>query len=157
MPDRTAPARLLLLDRRLSDEELGLGYAACDALALLQQRRLNLSANLLKALSHARPVLVDDVGYGALMVRRFRVGVTCDVGDPDSIAQGLARLLRHGDLDIHYGALARLLRFHRPHNFARTLLGAVEPQAARVLGEPLGWDWVCSATATTAPSQVATA
>lgn len=143
--------RLLLLDRHLSDEELGLGYAACDALALLQQRRLNLSANLLKALSQARPVLVDDVGYGALMVRRFHVGVTCDVNDPDSVVQGLGKLLRHGDLDTHYGALARLLRFHSPRNFARTLLGAVLPQAARVLGAPLGWDWVCGAETTPQP------
>jgi glycosyltransferase involved in cell wall biosynthesis len=134
--------RVVLLDRRLSDEELSLGYAACDALALLQHRRLNLSANFLKALSHGRPVLVDDVGYGAMMVRRFHVGVTCDVGDVDSIAQGLSRLLRHGPLDTQYGTLARLLRFHSPRNFARTLLAAVEPQAVRVLGEPLGWDGV---------------
>jgi glycosyltransferase involved in cell wall biosynthesis len=148
--------RIVLLDRRLSDEELGLGYAACDALALLQHRRLNLSANLLKALSHGRPVLVDDVGYGAMMVRRFHVGATCDVGDPDSIAQGLARLLRHGALDTQYGALARLLRFHSPHNFARTLLAAVEPQAARVLGAPLGWDAVCPSAPIAAP-QVAAA
>lgn len=148
--------RIVLLDRRLSDEELGLGYAACDALAPLQRRRLNLSANLLKALSHGRPVLVDDVGYGAMMVRRFRVGVACDARDIDSVAQGLARLLRHGPLDIHYGTLARLLRFHSPRNFARTLLGAVTPLAPRLLGEPLGWDWVCGPAAPVA-AQVAAA
>jgi glycosyltransferase involved in cell wall biosynthesis len=148
-------SRIVLLDRRLSDEELGLGHAACDALALLQHRRLNLSANLLKALSHGRPVLVDDVGYGAMMVRRFHVGATCNVGDVDSIAQGLSRLLRHGPLDTQYGALARLLRFHSPRNFARTLLAAVEPQAARVRGKPLGWDRVC-VNADACATQVAT-
>jgi glycosyltransferase involved in cell wall biosynthesis len=147
--------RILLLDRRLSDDDLSLGYAACDALALLQHRRLNLSANLLKAVSHGRPVLVDDVGYGAMMVRRFHVGVTCDVTDPESIEQGLARLLRHGDLDTQYGALARLLRFHGTANFARTLLAAVEPQAVRVLGAPIDWDGVGVGRPATAPEVAA--
>ncbi len=136
--------RLVLLDRRLSQEEVLWGYAAVDVHAVLQYRRVNLSANVLKAVSFGKLVVVDGHGHTGMVAKRFSAGVTCDVTDVQSIAAALQQALERCQGYKTNAAAKRLMAFHHPDNFARVALGAAcGPRALEVLGQPLTWDWVC--------------
>ena len=140
--------RILLLDRHLSSEELAAGYAALDVAAVLQYRRPNLSANLLKAIAAQRPVLVDDFGYTGMMVKRFGVGRATDLTDRSALASTLRTVLDESATYAPTPRTKRLIEFHHPTNFAKTILGKLEGLLPSTDAcEMKTWEWVCDAAA----------
>lgn len=140
--------RLVLVDRMLSQEEVLWGYAAVDVHAVLQYRRVNLSANVLKAVSFGKLVVVDDHGHTGMVANRFSAGLTCNVADLPSIAAALQQALARCRGYTTNAAAKRLMAFHHPTNFARVALGAAcGPRTFEVLGQPLTWEWVCEGLA----------
>jgi glycosyltransferase involved in cell wall biosynthesis len=134
--------RIVVIDRSLTDQELMCGYAAVDLHAVLQYRRMNLSANALKCVAFGRPFLSDQHGFTAMVAERFQAGVVCDVENIDSIAAALARGL---ELSKHFtksDSMRRLIEFHSYGNFAGIALSSVlGPAVLPSLGPSLGWDY----------------
>ncbi len=119
---RALGPRLVRIDRRLSETELAEAYAAADILAPLYRQSQALSANLLKAVSAGKPALVADAGYGGWLAARFPVGRAVPLSDAAAAGAALRELLAGGH-DPEAPALARLMAFHAPKNFAACLLG----------------------------------
>ncbi len=130
--------RLILIDRLLSEEELMLGYAAMDLHMVLQYRRFNLSANVLKCVAHGKPFVCDKHGFSAMIAERFGAGVVCDVYDERSICGAMALGLLRTPPHSSHAASTRLVEFHSHENFANTALVAViGPQVLAHLGPVL--------------------
>jgi glycosyltransferase involved in cell wall biosynthesis len=136
--------RIVHIDRRLTDAEIGHGFAAADVNAVLQYPRSNLSANVLKAIASNRPAVVDDYGHGGMVVKRFGAGIACDVRVPSTISRALQDAVALCAGYEMTAAARRLVAFHDPANFARTALAAAcGTERAACLGSALTWDWVC--------------
>lgn len=134
--------RIILINRHLSNQEIQIGYAAIDAQTILQYRRMNLSANLLKAVAYGRPILVDNYGYTGMMADRFGIGNTCDVHDLDSIAQAMKCLIENTKNFKPTLQAKRLIEFHHIENYANTIMAELFNNRAQQL-DLRSWDWVC--------------
>jgi glycosyltransferase involved in cell wall biosynthesis len=136
--------RVIIMDKQLSEAEMFAGYCALDVVAVLQYRRPNLSANMLKAIAARRPVIVDDYGYTGLIARRFKVGVACDIMNHGDLVATIVKAL---DESAHYvsGSDAeRLIQYHDPRNFVNTCLHSLEGLLPPGYGEPIKtWQWAC--------------
>jgi glycosyltransferase involved in cell wall biosynthesis len=145
--DLVSSERILVIDKELSADELLWGYAAMDVLAILQYRRFNLSANVLKAVSFGKPIVVDAVGHAAMVAERFGAGFTCDVNSTSTITGALTSALEAAENYSASESTKRLIEFHDPLNYCRVALGSLcGSQVARVLGDPISWEWVCANT-----------
>jgi hypothetical protein len=132
--------RIILINRHLTSDEIQWGYMAIDVHALLQYRRMNLSANLLKAAVNKKMIIVDNCGYTGMMVRRFNLGFTCNVNNHDSVSETLLKALEFLPNFIASDSINRLAEFHSPDNYAYTIIN--EAMKAKLL-PTRSWDWVC--------------
>jgi glycosyltransferase involved in cell wall biosynthesis len=78
---------------RVSDAELRQCYAACDVFVLPSGRE-GFGLVYLEAMAHARPVVAADAGGTPFVVRPGVSGELVPYGDPERLAQCLARLAR---------------------------------------------------------------
>lgn len=140
--DLVQSQRIILINRHLTNQEVQIGYAAIDVQALLQYRRMNLSANLLKAVAYGKPILVDSYGYTGMMADRFGIGSTCDVHNLDSIAQGLKFLIENANNFKPTMQTKRLIEFHHVDNYANTIMSELLNNRAHH-PDLRSWDWVC--------------
>lgn len=142
--DLLSKDHLVVLDKYLTPEELSCGHAALDVAAILQYRRPNLSANLLKAVVAHRPVLVDRFGYTGMMAERFGIGWTVDLGDRRALALTMRTALDTcGDYRVGERT-KRLIEFHSPENYAKSVIHSLAGLApAGYSPELKTWDWVC--------------
>jgi glycosyltransferase involved in cell wall biosynthesis len=132
--------QIILINRHLTAEEVQLGYAAVDIHTLLQYRRMNLSANLLKAVSSKKMIIVDDCGYTGMMTKRFNLGLTCNISKADSVAEAMRSAFRLCPSFVPSEHTKRLVEFHHPENYANTIINlALKTDALPVKH----WDWVC--------------
>jgi hypothetical protein len=136
--------RIVVLDRQLSENEVLLGYAAVDVHAVLQYRRVNLSANVLKAAAFGKLLVVDAHGHGAMIAQRFDAGHTCDVAHMSSIVDAMRCALERVGSYVPSPAARRLVEFHNISNFTAVALRAALGEAAQNwIGTPRSWEWVC--------------
>jgi glycosyltransferase involved in cell wall biosynthesis len=143
--DLVRDGRIVLLDRFLSDRELESGYEALDVATIVYHRYPGLSSLALKAIAAGTPLVVQDFGWLRAIVRRFEIGVACDVADQSAFISALRAALERGRSDEPSESTRRLLCFHTEDNFvARMTTGLA--RAAGGLGRPLTeWDWVLDA------------
>ncbi len=135
---------LIVVNRYLSQHEVQLAYAAMDVLLVLQYRRANLSANLLKAMMYDKPIIADDFGYTGMMLSRFKLGRACTVADSQSIQAAMLSAINAKDSYVPTKQTVRLKAFHSPQNFTHTLLNDVIGDAADFPVKT--WEWVCGDT-----------
>ena len=135
---------IILINRHLTNEEIQFGYQAIDVHALLQYRRMNLSANLLKAATYHKPVIVDDCGYTGMMAKRFNLGITCDVNNLDSVSEAIKKSIQIAPSFKSSAQTNRLIAFHHPDNYANTIMNeSIGNKNHAQNFEVKTWDWVC--------------
>lgn len=134
--------RIILINRHLSNEEIKYGYAAIDLHTILQYRRANLSANLLKAASYGKPIIVDNFGYTGMMANRFKLGYTCDIRNIESICYALNLGIESLPNFKETPQTKRLIQFHHPDNYANTILSELSDSYSQKL-HSIKWGWVC--------------
>jgi glycosyltransferase involved in cell wall biosynthesis len=144
--DLVREGRLIVIDRFLSDTELAYCFAAIDVHSSAYNSFLGLSSLMLKSLASGVPVIVNEGGWGAAIVRRFEVGQAIN---PQLTLDYAASLRAALDASAQYRetpAVARLLRFHSVENFVQ---GIVQRAAAFAGHSPLTpvlpWSWVLEA------------
>jgi glycosyltransferase involved in cell wall biosynthesis len=138
--DLVKSQRIIVMNRFLSSEEVQLGYAAIDVNVLLQYRRMNLSANLLKAVAYEKPIIVDDCGYTGMMAKRFALGELCHVHDVDSVSAAMLRAIAQSASYQLSSQARRLLAFHSSDNYGNTIMA--ELLAGQNKENLLTWDFV---------------
>ena len=132
--------RFILLDRTLSDIDISCGFAALDLHSVLQYRRFNLSANVLKCVASGKPFVCDDIGFASMVARRFDAGLTCDVRDIKSISAALTAGIKKGRMTMENAGTSRLLEYHSYKNFAKTALASViGADVFKILGPASNW------------------
>lgn len=132
--------RIIVMNRFLSNEEVQLGYSAINVNVLLQYRRMNLSANLLKAVAYEKPIIVDDCGYTGMMTKRFALGELCNVNDIASISAAMTRAISQFANYRLSEQARRLVAFHSVENYGNTMMNVM--LAGKHQENLLTWDWV---------------
>ena len=131
--------RIIVMNRFLSAEEVHWGYAAIDVHTLLQYRRMNLSANLLKAVAYGKPVVVDSAGYTGIISQRFGLGQVCDVKSLQSTSDAIKRAIASASYYVPTVQAERLKAFHHPDNYANSVMQELLPNYTF---EVKTWEWV---------------
>ena len=131
--------RIIVMNRFLSAQEVHWGYAAIDVHTLLQYRRMNLSANLLKAVAYGKPVVVDAAGYTGIISQRFALGEVCDVLSLQSTSDAIQRAIARAPHYVPTPQATRLSAFHHPDNYANSIMQELLPNQSF---DVKTWDWV---------------
>lgn len=114
---------LHLEDRWLDEGEVAGLVQASDVVLAPYQRFVGSSGVLLWAAQAGVPVLTQDYGLIARLVRDHRLGVAADVTDPRILATAIARMATEGAGDAFDPAAARAFAAARnPASFAATIL-----------------------------------
>jgi len=132
--------RIIVINRFLSNEEVQLGYSAINVNILLQYRRMNLSANLLKAVAYEKPIIVDDCGYTGMMTKRFALGELCNVDDIQSVSKAISHAIAKSANYQLSAQAQRLLAFHSLENYGNTIMNGL--LADKKPENLLTWAWV---------------
>jgi glycosyltransferase involved in cell wall biosynthesis len=144
--DLVSAGRIVLIDRFLTDEELTKGFSALDVVCATYRDFPGLASLMLKGVAAARPVVAQDFGWAAALIRRFRIGHTADIYSIDAFAAVLRRALDESDRYRETEAVRRLLEFHDPENFARGMTEQLRQKLGRPADKPIRrWDWVLEA------------
>jgi hypothetical protein len=106
---------------------------------LLQYRRMNLSANLLKAVAYGKPVVVDAAGYTGIISQRFALGEVCDVLSLQSTSDAIQRAIARAPRYVPTPQAKRLSAFHHPDNYANSIMQELLPNQSF---DVKTWDWV---------------
>lgn len=132
--------RIVVVDRYVSDEELGTAFSALDLVCTPYPRHIGSSGVVVRAAAAERPLLGSDFGWVGWSIRRFGLGHVCDVREPPAFARALEASLGAAPL-FRLGAPARgFVAFHTMANF----LAAWTARARERLGldpEPTGIGW----------------
>ena len=78
--------RLILIDRYVSDETLGMGLNAADVVCTPYPKHVGSSGIVVRAAAVGKPILASDYGWVGAIVPAFQLGTTCPVGDLDRFA-----------------------------------------------------------------------
>jgi colanic acid biosynthesis glycosyl transferase WcaI len=116
---------LHLEDRWLEDVEVAGLVQASDLVLAPYQRFVGSSGVLLWAAQARVPVLTQDYGLIARLVREHRLGVTADVTDPRVLAVAIARMVAEGaGADFDPAAAAAFAAARSPASFAAAVLAS---------------------------------
>jgi glycosyltransferase involved in cell wall biosynthesis len=114
---------LHLEDRWLEDGEIAALVQASDVVLAPYQRFVGSSGVLLWAAQAGVPVLTQDYGLIARLVRDHRLGVTADVTDPRILARAIYAMATDGAGEAFDPAMARaFVATHSPASFAAAIL-----------------------------------
>jgi glycosyltransferase involved in cell wall biosynthesis len=138
--------RLIILNRYLSEEEFTLGFSAVDVIGRTTLSFAGLSSILLKGIAAGRPILANDFGWSRMIIKRFQVGWSCNMSNPEEFSNLLQTALEKCEEYQESEAIKRLLEFHSPKNFGaswsiglRKAMGQTTPELVR------SWEWVLEA------------
>lgn len=112
-------------DRWLEDNEIAGLVRTSDVILAPYQRFVGSSGVLLWAARAGIPVLTQDYGLIARLVRDNRLGITADVTDPRILAAAIARIAEEGVGDeFDPSSAAAFVAARSPETFATTILAA---------------------------------
>lgn len=113
-----AAGRIIWRDGYLSDEQFDQALCALDVAALAYPGHLGSSGLLVRAAAIGRTVLASEHGWMGWVTPKFRLGITCDPGDPAGIAAGLKAAVDLAERAPANGGLAEAFTcFHTVQNF----------------------------------------
>jgi len=135
--------RLIVLDRYLTNEELGACYAAGDLIAAPYRPHLRSSGIVLHAAAAGKMVLAADNGWFRYMVPKFSLGRLCEPQDPELFVETLDSALHEAEGYKLSAAAKRLLELNRSEN----LVLQWRRELSRIMGKsedspPRDWNWV---------------
>ena len=109
--------RIIVDDRSLSEQELGMVMTASDITCCVYPRQNHPSSIAVTALAYNRPVLHSNVCWLGEIGPRFQFGFSCDPADPNSIAEALLESIGKTQSWVRSPQVDRLLKFQSADNF----------------------------------------
>jgi glycosyltransferase involved in cell wall biosynthesis len=134
---------MIVLDRYLTNEELGACYAAGDLIVAPYRPHLQSSGIVLHAAAAGKMVLAANNGWFAYMVPKFSLGRLCEPQNPELLAETLDTALHEAEGYKLSAAAKRLLEFNRSENFVlqwRRELSRIMRKSED--SPPRDWNWV---------------
>jgi hypothetical protein len=139
------PARILVIDRYLSDQELHRCACASDLIAVPTRAVAQPSSIAIRSIPASRPVITNNRGWFAYMVPKFQLGVMCDVENIENFAALLPDALERAPNYRVSKAAKRLIEYQRPENFIAMWRSGLADKMGRGGGDVRTWDWVLEA------------
>lgn len=138
---------LIVLDRFLSEEELGHCFAALNLHCSVYNQFSGLSSLMLKSVAAGVPVLVNNrPGWTRAMAKRFGIGSQVDPDNICDFAHSLRKSLDESDGFVYTEAIRRLMKFHSIENFTEGLTARLRTLAGKRNTVPgFEWSWVLEA------------
>jgi glycosyltransferase involved in cell wall biosynthesis len=137
--------RIIVLDRYVSDEELGAAFFAADVIAVTHPRQIGSSGTLVRAAAAERYLLTSNFGWVGWVNQFFQLGVSVNVADTDALAAALKTALDESATYQRTEAANRFCQYHTVDNQKAHWLRELGEQfglSGGVLGHRLDWEWV---------------
>jgi glycosyltransferase involved in cell wall biosynthesis len=141
--------RLLVIDRYVSDDELGAAFFAADVVAVTHPRQIGSSGTLVRAAAAERYLLTSDFGWVGWVTQQFQLGTSVNVTDVDALSAALSTALECSHEYRHTEAANRFCQYHTVENQKAHWLREMGGQfglPTGALGDRLDWDWVLDAS-----------
>jgi len=138
-----ASGRLLVVDRKLTNDEFGAAVSAADVVATLYPHHLYTSSVLTIAAAAGRPVLGSRRGWIGHTIERFALGHVCEVSEPASLDAALLAALDASGNHEPNAATRRFVEFCSEVNHVAHWTARLRERMG--LGQAPGlrtWDWV---------------
>ena len=140
--------RIIVIDRYVSDHELGSAFVAADVIAVAHPRQVGSSGTLVRGAAAKRLLLSSDFGWIGWATAAFRLGVTVNVTDLDRYAAAINTALEQSG-DYRLGTAAeRFCAYHTVANQQAHWIDEicrVHSLARGPIPECIPWSWVMEA------------
>jgi glycosyltransferase involved in cell wall biosynthesis len=140
--------RLQMVDRYVSDFELGCGFLAGDVLVTPHPQQVGSSGTMVRAAAAGRPVIASDFGWVGWVTKKFGLGTAINVRNLNAFAAAIESTLERPP-DPRGGASAdRFRRYHTVENQKAHWLASLGRERGIDLGEHanrIEWPWVLEA------------
>jgi len=143
-----AAGRLQMVDRYVSDFELGCGFLAGDVLVTPHPQQVGSSGTMVRAAAAGRPVIASDYGWVGWVTEKFSLGKSVNVRDLDAFAAAIETALERPPEARGSEAADRFRRYHTVENQKAHWLVSLGRERGVDLGEfatRVEWPWVLEA------------
>lgn len=122
---RALPARVIVRDEFVSDDEASLYFLVADIVLAVYQRHIGSSGILLRAAAALKPVLASDYGLMGELVRRHALGLTIDSSKPAEIARGMEQMFLAEQGVCDREKMRHFAEQNSPELFAKTIFNCL--------------------------------
>lgn len=146
LADEIRSRRVVIVDRLLTSDELGLAISASDLVCTPYRNHPYPASFIIRGAAAGRPLLGSMDGWMGRTIGRFRLGTTCQVTDRAAFADALVTALDEAEAFVPTEAARRFVEFHSVPNFVAHWTALLRERLS--LPQPDGridWSWVTSA------------
>ena len=108
--------RVLVIDRYVSDEELGAAFFAADVIAVTHPRQIGSSGTLVRAAAAERYLLTSDFGWVGWVTQQFQLGASVSITDADALVAEIEIALQRSANYRRTEAADRFCKYHTVEN-----------------------------------------
>jgi glycosyltransferase involved in cell wall biosynthesis len=140
--------RLLVVDRYVTDFEVGCCFLAGDVLVVPHPRQVGSSGTLVRAAAAKRPLIASNYGWIGWVTQQFDLGSAIDVTDANAFASAIEIAIRGSDTWSQSSQAARFCQYHTVQNQKAHWLVSLGEERGVALGsyaDRIDWSWVASA------------
>ena len=137
--------RIVVVDRYVSDFELGCGFMAGDVLVTPHPGQIGSSGTLVRAAAAQRPIIASNFGWVGWVTQQFELGVSVDVTDQMAFASAIESTLSNTADWRRSEKAARFCQYHTVKNQKAHWLVSLARDRGLALGDlanRLDWNWV---------------
>jgi glycosyltransferase involved in cell wall biosynthesis len=141
--------RIFVVDRYVSDEELGAAFFAADVVAVTHPRQIGSSGTLVRAAAAERYLLTSDFGWVGWVTGLFQLGSAVNVLDAEALSAALTTALERSAGYRLKAAALRFCQYHTVENQNAHWVHEISHQLELPLctmPNRLDWDSVLEAT-----------
>ena len=139
--------RLVMIDRYLSEDELGWSLLAMDVVCTAHPAHVGLSNIALRALAANRLVLGSTFGWLGRVVPAFGMGVVCNVSKTTEFAGAIEQALDAAQWYKRTPAGKRLLEFHSQENHIAGWTSLIREKLGLSAPDVKTWEWALEGAA----------
>ena len=138
-----ASKRVLVVDRSLSERELGAAIVAADVVCCLYPKQNHPSSIAITSLAYNRPVLYSDTLWLGSIGSKFKIGFGCNPFDSSSVASAMKTAILSCEQWALTPAARQLLRYQSSENFISHWVKAFQnAQGRQVVDDAVEWEHV---------------
>jgi glycosyltransferase involved in cell wall biosynthesis len=137
--------RIVVVDRYVSDFELGCGFMAGDVLVTPHPCQVGSSGTLVRAAAALRPIIASNFGWVGWVTQQFELGACVDVTDPMAFATAIESTLNYTAVWRRGEKAARFCQYHTVKNQKAHWLVSLARDRGLALGDlanRIDWSWV---------------
>ena len=134
--------RIVILDRHLSVEEIAYALIASNAICVPYPRHIGSASFVIRAAATGRPLVASDFGWIGWAVKKFKLGLTCNVRHVDQLAATMTAAMELDGSTTQNPIAKRFVQYHSPQNFCAHWTARFRERLSLPASQDLlTWDW----------------